>query len=86
MKRSERNWGRLDDMKERLSRLEKRQVGRESSRFTLEPGLTKLDPPDFTASIRVGAPALIVVSEQVNPEACHSRRSSIGGVCSAHSS
>ena len=32
-----------------------------------EVGLTKLEQPDFTASTRVGSPALIVVSEQTIP-------------------
>jgi hypothetical protein len=34
-----------------------------------EVGLTKLEQPDFTASARAGSPALIVVSEQMIPEA-----------------
>ena len=34
-----------------------------------EAGLTKLERPDFIALTRAGAPALIVVSEQVIPEA-----------------
>jgi hypothetical protein len=63
--------GRLDDMKERLSRLEvraskKRELALEAM---TEAGLSKLEQPDFTASTRAGSPALIVVSEQVIPEA-----------------
>jgi hypothetical protein len=62
---------RLDDMKERLSRLElratkKRQLALEAMS---EVGLTKLEQPDFTASARSGAPALVVISEDTIPEA-----------------
>jgi hypothetical protein len=62
---------RLDDMKERLSRLElraskKRELAVEAM---AEAGLSKLEQPDFTASTRAGSPALIVVSEQTIPEA-----------------
>jgi hypothetical protein len=34
-----------------------------------ETGLAKLEQPDFTASVRAGVPALVVVSEQTIPEA-----------------
>jgi len=56
---------RLDDMKERLSRLElrcekKRQLALDAMS---EVGLSKLEQPDFTASVRAGLPALVVVSE-----------------------
>ena len=63
--------GRLDDMKERLCRLEVRSSKkRELALHAMnEVGLTKLEQPDFTASIRAGYPALIVVSEQAIPEA-----------------
>jgi hypothetical protein len=63
--------GRLDDMKERLSRLEVRSSKkRELALHTMsEVGLTKLEQPDFTASTRAGSPALIIVSEQTIPEA-----------------
>jgi Siphovirus Gp157 len=62
---------RLDDMKERLSRLElratkKRQLALEAMN---EVGLTKLEQPDFTASARPGAPALTVIAEDRIPEA-----------------
>jgi aspartyl-tRNA synthetase len=62
---------RVDDMRERLSRLElraskKRQLALEAM---TEVGFTKLEQPDFTASTRSGSPALIVVSEQTIPEA-----------------
>jgi hypothetical protein len=63
--------GRLDDMKERLSRLElratkKRQLALEAMS---EVGLAKLEKPDFTASMRAGSPALLVLSEQAIPPA-----------------
>ena len=62
---------RLDDMKQRLSRLEiraakKRQLALEAMS---EVGLTKLEQPDFTASTRAGSPALIVIAEDKIPEA-----------------
>ena len=62
---------RLDDMKQRLSRLEvratkKRQLALEAMS---EVGLTKLEQPDFTASARAGFPALIVVAEDKIPSA-----------------
>jgi hypothetical protein len=61
---------RVDDMKERLSRLElratkKRQLALEAM---TEVGLTKLEQPDFTASARAGTPALVVVAEEQIPE------------------
>jgi Gp157 protein len=60
---------RLDDMKERLSRLElradkKRQLALEAM---TEAGLSKLEQPDFTASARGGIPALVVVAEDQIP-------------------
>jgi Siphovirus Gp157 len=62
---------RLDDMKERQSRLAVRaSKKRELALHAMsETGLAKLEQPDFTASIRAGVPALVVVSEQVIPEA-----------------
>src|SRR6476660_8020469 len=61
---------RVDDMKERLSRLElrankKRELALEAM---TEVGLTKLEQPDFTASVRAGSPALIVIAEEKIPE------------------
>src|SRR6476469_8124661 len=61
---------RVDDMKERLSRLElradkKRQLALDAM---TEVGLTKLEQPDFTASARAGSPALIVTAEDRIPE------------------
>ena len=63
--------GRLDDMKARLSRLEVRaSKKRELALHAMsEAGLGRLEQPDFTASTRAGSPGLIVVSEQVIPEA-----------------
>jgi hypothetical protein len=60
---------RLDDMKERLSRLEargakKRQLALEAMN---EVGLKKLQQPDFTASSRAGPPSLIVIAEDAIP-------------------
>ena len=62
---------RVDDMRERLSRLEltaskKRQLALEAM---TEVGLSKLEQPDFTASARTGSPALIVIAEERIPEA-----------------
>ena len=62
---------RVDDMRERLSRLElraskKRQLALEAM---TEVGLSKLEQPDFTASARAGSPALIVIAEERIPEA-----------------
>ena len=73
---------RVDDMKERLSRLEqraakKRQLALEAM---TEVGLTKLEQSDFTASTRAGSPALMVIAEEKIPRnlsGCRSRRSSI---------
>jgi hypothetical protein len=62
---------RLDDMKERLSRLDlratkKREVALDA---LTEVGLTKLEQPDFTASTRAGSPALVVIAEDRIPKA-----------------
>ena len=62
---------RVDDMRERLSRLElraskKRQLALEAM---TEVGLNKLEQPDFTASARAGSPALVVIAEDRIPEA-----------------
>jgi hypothetical protein len=62
---------RVDDMKERLSRLELRAA--KKRQLTLDAmtdvGLTKLEQPDFTASARAGSPALVVIAEETIPEA-----------------
>ena len=60
---------RLDDMRERLSRLElraskKRELALEAM---TEVGLSKLEQPDFTASARAGSPALVVIAEDTDP-------------------
>ena len=62
---------RVDEMKERLSRLElraakKRQLALEAM---TEAGLSKLEQPDFTASARAGTPALVVIAQDRIPEA-----------------
>ena len=61
---------RLDDMKERQSRLEVRASKKRelALQAMCEAGLTRLEEPDFTASTRAGVPALVVVSEQTIPE------------------
>src|SRR5690242_4538718 len=61
---------RIEDMRQRLSRLaerglKKRQLALEAMN---EVGLKKLEQADFTASARLGAPPLIVNSEQDVPE------------------
>jgi hypothetical protein len=63
---------RIDDMRERLSRLElraskKRQLALEAM---TEVGLSKLEQPDFTASAKAGSPTLVVVAEESIPKAC----------------
>ena len=62
---------RMDDMKERLSRLDLRaSKKRELALHAMsEVGLAKLEQPDFTASTRAGSPALLVISEQTIPPA-----------------
>ena len=79
---------RMDDMKERLSRLELRaSKKRELALHAMsEVGLSKLEQPDFTASMRAGSPALVVVSEQTIPSDCRNHLSSIGKAFSASSS
>jgi Siphovirus Gp157 len=61
---------RVDDMKERLSRLElrankKRELALEAM---TEVGLSKLKQPDFTAFTRAGFPALVIIAEDNIPE------------------
>ena len=61
---------RVDDMKERLSRLElrankKRELALDAM---TEAGLTKLEQPDFTAFTRAGSPALVIIAEGNIPE------------------
>jgi hypothetical protein len=62
---------RLEDMKQRLSRLElratkKRQLALDA---ITEVGLTKIEQPDFTASARAESPTLVVIAEATIPEA-----------------
>jgi hypothetical protein len=60
---------RVNDMKERLSRLELRATKKRllALEALTEVGLTKLEQPDFTASARAGSPALVVVAEETIP-------------------
>ena len=61
--------GRISDMEDRLERLadravKRRQIARD---VMVELDLKKLDAPDFTASIRPGMPALMVLNEEAVP-------------------
>lgn len=60
---------RLEDMRERLTRLEER--GAKKRQLALdamsEVGLAKLQQPDFTASTRPGSPSLVIVAEDAIP-------------------
>jgi Siphovirus Gp157 len=60
---------RLEDMKERLARLEER--GAKKRQLALdamhEVGLAKLQQPDFTASTRPGSPSLVIIAEDAIP-------------------
>jgi hypothetical protein len=60
---------RLDDMKQRLGRLEER--GDKKRQLALEAmsevGLRKLEQPDFTASARSGSPSLVIIAEDAIP-------------------
>ena len=60
---------RVNDMKERLSRLELRATKKRLLALgaMTEVGLTKLEQPDFTASARAGSPALVIVAEETIP-------------------
>jgi Siphovirus Gp157 len=62
---------RLDDMRERLSRLELRASKKRGLALEAmtEVGLSKLEQPDFTASARAGTPALVVIAEESIPGA-----------------
>jgi hypothetical protein len=62
---------RLDDMRERLSRLELRASKKRELALAAmtEVGLSKLEQPDFTASARAGTPALVVIAEESIPGA-----------------
>jgi len=61
---------RISDMQCRLDRLQdraskRRQIARD---VMIELDLKKLDAPDFTASIREGTPALVVLNEDAVPK------------------
>ena len=61
---------RISDMQCRLDRLvdraaKRRQIARD---VMVELDLKKLDAPDFTASIRQGTPALVVLNEDAVPK------------------
>ena len=60
---------RLQDMKERLSRLEARSVKKRELALEAisEAGLRKIEQPDFTASARAGPPSLVVLAEDQVP-------------------
>ena len=60
---------RLEDMKQRLTRLELRATKKRQLALAAmsEVGLKKLEQPDFTASARAGSPVLIVVAEDSIP-------------------
>ena len=60
---------RVDDMKERLSRLELRASKKRllALEAMTEVGLARLEQPDFTASARAGSPALVVIAEDKIP-------------------
>ena len=61
---------RLQDMKERLSRLEARAVKKRELAIEgmSEAGLRKIEQPDFTASARNGPPSLLVFADDQIPE------------------
>jgi hypothetical protein len=61
--------GRVGEMEERLARLQDRAVKRRqiAKDAMIELDLKKLTAPDFTASIRAGTPALMVIDEAAVP-------------------
>jgi len=61
---------RIDEMRERLARIEAgRERKRELALIALrQMGLTKLVEPDFTVSVRNGAPAVEIVDETAIPQ------------------
>ena len=62
---------RLQDMKDRLSRLEARSARKRELALEAmsEAGLRKLEQPDFTASSRNGPAGLLIISEDRIPPA-----------------
>jgi hypothetical protein len=61
---------RISDMQDRLNRLQDRAAKRRqiAKDVMVELDLTKLTAPDFTASIRAGMPALVVLNEDAVPK------------------
>ena len=61
----------LDEMRQRLARLEERHEKKRMLALEAmnEVGLKKLEQPDFTASTRTGSPSLVVLAEEIIPEA-----------------
>ena len=61
--------GRIAEMQERLERLQERATKRRQivKDTMVELDLKKLTAPDFSASIRPGMPALLVIDEQAVP-------------------
>ncbi len=63
--------GRIDEMQERLNRLQdraskRRQIARD---VMIEVAIQKITAPDFTVSVRPGTPSLLVVDEAAIPAA-----------------
>jgi hypothetical protein len=60
---------RLEDMKQRLARLEERGLQKRALALEAmtETGLKRLEQPDFTVSARAGTPALVVIAENQIP-------------------
>ena len=63
--------GRLEDMRERLGRLELRETKKRELVLDAmnDAGLRRIEAPDFTVSTRSGAPSLIVTAEKRNSRA-----------------
>ncbi len=61
---------RLIEMQERLSRLETRAAKKRDlvTRAMEEADVKQLSEPDFTASLRVNLPSLVIVDEAIIPE------------------
>ena len=62
---------RLNDMKERLSRIEIRAGKKRELALgaMIEAGIDKIEQPDFTASVRAGAPSIVLIAEDSIPAA-----------------
>ena len=61
---------RIDDMRQRLSRIESlREAKREAALNAMEQAdMIKLTAPDFTVSIRINPPSLVITSEAEIPQ------------------